>query len=387
MAQGPPSPDHLRIELAHKLGFPRYPSDTTVEPYLNHLMNRCIGETTIEGRTKLFLRVITYFDVGVSGRTPLSTKRSIQGLIDALSTDTQYSELHEWEVEDIVLYNIGLWMMLLSSFVLYPVAGSAIRRVTLAYTLQMGETLPGRRPYEEDVAGLVVGSGLLPTSAQYPRFNEMVLVPDETFVDSDSLESLSIDATRLNIYTLKVFGAVDVVWTYNVSRHLMLSKRAGQHTLEVFSLPCALSASPLRFATTGIGADLESYSLEIRESYSVLFNAWPDVPRHAKFGAGWFCFCPSCSARRHRDRAITEYKTFHHRAPGGKRYQREHTSEYDPMLMELISKEPSDWTPDLFPKLWSRILILEQHLQVAKPWSVWVLFRDRRDTLQFWTFL
>jgi hypothetical protein len=145
----------------------------------------------------------------------------------------------------MVLYNIGLWMMLLSSFVLYPVASSPIRRATLAYTLRMSEKLPGCHPYEEDVAGLVVGSGLLPAPAQYPRFDEMVPVPDQIFVDLDSLESLSIDAIRLNIYTLKIFGAVDILWIYNVSRQLMLSKCAGQHTLEVFALPCALGVSPL----------------------------------------------------------------------------------------------------------------------------------------------
>jgi hypothetical protein len=191
---------------------------------------------------------------------------------------------------------------------------------------------------------------------------------DDTFVDLDSLESLAISATRLNVYTLNVFGAVDIVWTHNISRHLMLSKRGGHHTLEVFALPCALSAGSLRFSTTGIGADLAQ---EVRESYSLLFNALWEVPRHAKLGAGRFCWCWSCSARQHRNRAIDEYKRFsQHRAPGGKRSRREYSSEHDPLLIELMSNEPSDWTPDLFPNLWSRIVILEQHLNVAKPWSV-----------------
>jgi hypothetical protein len=48
--------------------------------------------------------------------------------------------------------------------------------------------------------------------------------------------------------------------------------------------------------------------------------------------------------------------------------------------------QPSDWVQDLFPCLWPRIVVLEEHLHMAKPWSIWILFRDRRDTLQFWTF-
>ena len=61
-------------------------------------------------------------------------------------------------------------------------------------------------------------------------------------------------------------------------------------------------------------------------------------------------------------------------------------SEFDPLLVELMVNEPSDWTPELFPSLWSRIVVLEEHLTTAKPWNIWILFRDQRDTLQFWTF-
>jgi hypothetical protein len=382
MSEALSAPDRLRTELAHKLGFPHYPSDTTAKPYLNYLTNRRVSRITHEEHIKLLLRVIASFDAGILGQHTASTISSIQGLIDALSTDKEYCGTYQPDLEDIVLYTIGLWTMLLSSFILLPMAGS-VRRVKLAYGLRMRGKLPNRHPYEEDVAGLVVGSGLLPAPAQYPSFDEMLPVPDDSFLDLDSLESLAISATRLNMYTLKVFGAVDILWTHNISRHLLLSNRGGQHILEVFALPCALSASSLRFATTGIGPELAQ---EIRESYSSLFNAWPEVTRHAKFGAGRFCWCWSCSARQHRNQAFTEYKRFSkYRTSGAKRSQRE--SEYDPLLIELMNNEPSDWTPDLFPNLWSRIVILEQHLQVAKPWSIWVLFRDRRDTLQFWTFL
>jgi magnesium-transporting ATPase (P-type) len=47
----------------------------------------------------------------------------------------------------------------------------------------------------------------------------------------------------------------------------------------------------------------------------------------------------------------------------------------------------SEWDQMTFPHLWTRILHLEHALQNAKPWSFWVLFRDRREKLPFWTFL
>jgi len=93
------------------------------------------------------------------------------------------------------------------------------------------------------------------------------------------------------------------------------------------------------------------------------------------------CPCQPCSARRYRNRAISDYQAF-------SRLQR--SSEYDtklPHLMSAINQQPIAWTPGIFPHLWSRIMILDEHLQQAKPWSIWVLFRNRNDTLQFWTFL
>jgi len=210
------------------------------------------------------------------------------------------------------------------------------------------------------------------------------------FFDSlNSLESLSIDATRLNAYTLKVFGAVDIEWTHNLSRHLLLSKRNGRHVFEVFALPCALEAYSLNMRSVGITSE---FAQEVRESYCLLLNAWPITPLHAKFGT-WIgvhslCWCWSCSAQRHRKRLLSAYTKFSERKlPRNARVQGKQCSEYDPLLIELTKNETSDWTPHLFPSLWPRIMALEEHLQGAKPWSIWVLFQDRRDTLQFWTFL
>lgn len=157
----------------------------------------------------------------------------------------------------------------------------------------------------------------------------------------------------------------------------------------MFALPCALAATSLSEETTGITPAL---CLEIRESYCSLFSAWPSTLRHARFsrilGIEKLCWCWWCSAQRHQAHVISTYKKFSRRhTPGKPRILGTQNSEYDPLLIDLMKKEPTDWAPDLFPSLWSRITILEQHLQAAKPLSIWVLFWDRRDTLQFWTIL
>jgi hypothetical protein len=417
----------LRTDLARTLGFPNHPHDATAEPYLHYLTNRCIGGYTMEAYIELLMMVVKYFD-GVPADT--SEKKSIQGLLDDISSSPTYAQRNREDVEDTVLYVIGTLTLLLSSFIHLPMAGG-LRKVTATYNLRTYGSACGTQCYGEDLSGLVVGSGLLPvpihylppdhtirkdgsfqtaaTPSAFPRSSSAssatrrVDIGASTSIstdddlqrrvslgflhDLDSLESLTINATRLNAYTLNVFGAVDIAWTHNISRHLSLSKRDGRYTLEVFSLPCALNATSMRLS--GVSTELAQ---EIRETYSLLFNALHRIPRHVKLarkiGIGSFCWCRFCSMRRHQNRAIMSYKTFSkHRTLGATRAQRTHDIEYDPLLVELMSSEPSDWTPDMFPHLWARIVILEEHLEEAKPWSVWVLFRDRRDTLQFWTFL
>jgi hypothetical protein len=433
------APDSLLSELAHALGFPDYPTCTTAEPYLNYITNRYIGRGTLEGYLKLAIHVVQYFEV-------VDPAKSIQELLDTLTTssndyfsDTKVgSQTRHEDVEDTVLYVIGVWTMLLSSFVHLPVAGGA-RKIALAYSIRAQENIgpSAYEPYEENVAGLIKGSGLLPTAGHWTlpgssgddtmrmkaAMQQMAMLKGSPtssirsqpspsasvhslqklytvgrahthmslrFLDDlDSLESLHVAAFRLNAYTMSVFGAVDIAWTHNISRHMLLCKRSGRYVLELFALPCALSASTLTSDAVGITPE---YAQEVRESYSILFNAWSETPRHAKLGkflgAIRFCWCWSCSAHRYRRQVTAQYrKLSEKRIPGVKRHRSSYASEYDPLLLELMRNEPSDWTPELFPSLWSRIMILEEHLQTSKPWNIWILFRDRRDTLQFWTFL
>lgn len=439
-------PDQLRIKLAHTLGFAEYPVTTATdpEPYLNYIANRNVGRGHLEGFLALVIQIVEFFKQG--NDNPNLTP-SIQELLDNFATspsqyfsDTKAStQPRRDDVEDTVMYIMGIWTMLLSSFVHLPVAGGA-RKITLAYTIraqEKGNTLQNN-PYNGDVSSLITGSGLLPSAGQWdlPQSSDDNAAMSQAAVslraalgraqdfssastaspggsvhslqkldssgqhtnmgmslrfldDLDSLESLHVAATRLNAYTLSVFGAVDIAWTHNLSRHMLLCKRNGQYVLEVFGLPCALSATTLTSSAVGISPE---YSQEITESYSILFNAWPDTPRHARLGSASgtrrFCWCWSCSAHRYRHQLVSNYrKLSEKRTPGAKRSRSAHTSEFDPRLVELMKNEPSDWTPDLFPSLWPRIMILEEHLQSAKPWNIWILFRDRRDTLQFWTFL
>jgi hypothetical protein len=437
-------PPNEYTELAHALGFSDYPTDATAKPYLNYIANRYIGRSTREGYLKLVIHVVQYFNVGEEDE--LAPAKSIQGLLDRLTTSsndhfldtTAGSPTRHDDVEDTILYVVGVWTMLLSSFVHLPVAGGA-RKIALAYSIraQDNASLSGSHPYEGNIADLISGSGLLPDSSQWglsenidddnmvrkaaiqrvamlsksqtssirslpspsgsvhslQKLNSLgrALTPMSLrFLDDlDSLESLHVAATRLNAYTLSVFGAVDIAWTHNISRHMLLCKRSGRHVLEVFALPCALSASILTSKAVGI---TPGYAQEVRESYSILFSAWSEIPRHAKLGrylgAQRLCWCWSCSAHRHRTQMTAQYRKIgEKRTLGAKRNSSSYASEFDPLLIEIMHNEPSDWTPELFPSLWSRIMLLEEHLQTAKPWNVWILFRDRRDTLQFWTFL
>jgi hypothetical protein len=438
------APEDTRTELAHALGFPEYPTSTIAEPYLNYIANRYVGRGTLEGYLKLVIHVIEYFKLD-SNEDALPAK-DIQGLLNTLGassheyfSDTKAgSQTRRDDVEDTILYIIGTWTLLVSSFIHLPVAGGA-RKIVLAYSIRAQENLSASQchPYSETISGLITGSGLLPTAGHWgapDRSDDTTmevkaavqlmamfrgsqsLGPNSTSTpagstlslhkldsarrgdtrmslryleDLDSLESLHVDNTRLNAYTLNVFGVVHIAWTHNISRHMLLCRRGNRHVLEVFALPSALSAATLTSSAVGITPE---YVQEVMESYSVLFNAWSDTPRHAKYGKLFdpfgFCWCWSCSARRYRTRVISSHRELSkRRAPGAKRSRSQYASEFDPLLIELMENEPSDWTPEFFPSLWSRIMVLEDHLQAAKPWNIWVLFRDRRDTLQFWTFL
>jgi hypothetical protein len=410
-------PLHLLTALAHALGFPSYPSDPTAKPYLNYIANRHIGRGTLEEYLTLFVRVVEHFSKGAT----------IRALLDALvgsDTEDVFADTKAWsavrreDVYDTVMYILGAWVGMMSSFVTLPNGG---RKVIVAYGMRAQAEGNKTEACDQNLVGLVRGSCLLPapgnpkmvgsakpedeivrtamrlvallSSTLLGHSGSMAIgsVTADALEAMDSLESLSIKATRLNAFTLNVLGAVQISWTHNISQHMRLSRHGGRHTLELFALPCAFNASSLTSNAVGIPSELAQ---EIQESYCILFNAWPDQSWHVRYGRYIgipnFCWCWSCSARRNRGQVIAKYrKEFYHASLRRMNRSRrgDQLSEYDPLLLELMDNESSDWTQDLFPCLWSRIMVLEEHLLSAKPWSIWILFRDRRDTLQFWTFL
>jgi hypothetical protein len=208
------------------------------------------------------------------------------------------------------------------------------------------------------------------------------------YSQSDQLESLTIKHTVLNAHTLSSLGGVQIFWTLNLSRHLLLSRFRGQYILEIFALPCLLKGCSKSLQAAGVSADLTQ---EIQESYSVLFNLRGTRVIHRRFGGivglGRWCWCRSCALRRLSIRELGAHKR-NSLATRPRTSKSGHKPEYDPILEDLMDNpDPQDWSYELFPHLWARITALEEHLVTAKPWNFWVLFRDRRDTLQFWTFL
>ncbi|KAF2633043.1 hypothetical protein BU25DRAFT_87966 [Macroventuria anomochaeta] len=442
------SPFDDRTRLAHALGFRDYPTNTTAVPYLNYILKQHAGSETIEDYVELFIEVIEHFRPGAStNRTP--TDPTIQTLVDRFASsgfrdvfaDTVAGDHRRREhVEDKVMCIIGTWTTMLSSFQ-YK---NRSRKVVAAYSIFADATTPQAAaptaspattptlpivtmaPYDNSIASLIASSGLLPggqwdhrmsfegdatmklialmlntpnalnrTSLQNllahtpGRAPPNIISPYALLEDPNAQESLSIKTTRLNAFTLNVLSAVDISWTPNVSRHMLLTKVGGRYVLELFSLPCAFDA--ITSPTVAIPVVLTQ---EIKESYAVLFNAWFDAPLHAKFGSfvgiRKVCWCWSCSAYRYRQQCITACKTRALASPRQKRNVASNLSQsdFDPTLETLMTKQSaSNWTPDDFPTLWPRIARLEQHLQTSRPWSLWVLFRDRRDTMQFWTFL
>lgn len=163
MSLKPPTPSgDSRTRLAHALGYYDYPSNATAEPYLSYIDKGHHGEV-LEDYRELFIAVIEHFDVPVKGS---AGDDSIQALIDKFSLsgfrgvfkDTGAGDpMRREHVEDMVMCIIGTWTTMLSSFQ----HRCRSRKITAAYTM-FSEGAPPKNPYQENVAGLVLGSQLLP---------------------------------------------------------------------------------------------------------------------------------------------------------------------------------------------------------------------------------
>lgn len=355
------------------------------------------------------------------------------------------------QAEDKITFILGIWTMLENSFR----KRNRSRAIVCAYDAFAAPTNPPKTPYHVNLRDLISGSGLLPggardletdterdtmnlaasfTTASTPSTQgsgqnissqllgsshlssgwsletlPLVMMNSsltrneglprnarlsfQSLADIDAVESQSIVATRVNALTLHAFSAVEVRWTYNISRHMLLASSNDRHVLELFCLPSAFQA--IKQPSVGMSSGLLE---EIHHSYAILFNAWnkePKGPLHTRLWSimrirSW-CWCWSCSAFRYQAKCAIDAKD-DPRVSKSRLLSRNPISStqdaFDPLLVKLMQERPYlAWSSETFPNLWTRIVRLEQHLQTSRPWSIWVLFRDRRDTFQFWTFL
>lgn len=430
----PPPPKPL-IELAQTLGYADYPHIRDADPHLNYIQQACTKKNAREEYLSFIIYIIEHFTENSPSTNSGPHSNIIQDLLQDLEkngylqifTDTASDPTkRKVEVEDHVMGVLGRWMMLLDQF--QPPSG--MRPVVTAYHKQAPNTTQAST-YAQTLASLVKESGILashgnlalshPSNMQGEIIKTAIslvkLLSDVNggtnnvaassstlqgsstmsssiasyapLIDMD-LERSSINSKSLNAYILSIDAAIDISWTWDLSRHMILTPVNGRHTIEVFAMPCIFNATHCTAETMGLPRNLAT---EIKYSYAMLFNAWPQAPRHARrlrfLGIRKICQCWSCAAFRFRNNMLKEYEQWcgdNQRA--SKTSHGESLSLIDASIATLVKSKPlRDWDPAMFPQLWSRIARLHQHQLTAKPWSIWMLFRDRRDTLQYWTFL
>jgi hypothetical protein len=170
-----------RIRLADALGFIEYPANPSIEPYLDYILKQYAGNATTEEYVELFIEVVEHFRSGaLANRTAtiqtLLDKYSLSGFRNVFADTTAGDPRRREHVEDTVMCICGTWTTMLSSFQ----HKSRARKVVEAYNLfasrstpqaAMLTTVPGTQPssnpvaaapFNESVAGLINGSGLLP---------------------------------------------------------------------------------------------------------------------------------------------------------------------------------------------------------------------------------
>lgn len=300
-------------------------------------------------------------------------------------------------VNETVLLILGTWLLSQSYFV--PTHQDQ-RRIVYAYCRSTDQDYSELTAFDQSIGALISKSGLLPNPGEGggtsdDNASSLQVVDDAEMSEAfplhsyaDLLESLSIDSKRLNATNLSTYSHVEIAWTQNISRHLLLSKRAESYYLEVFALPCALQGGAESvLSNMGIPTDLMD---EIECSYATLFNPSSESRLHKTLawviGLHHWCRCLYCTAYRFRKHTLEKLKGIRHRrrrSSLGTGYR----MAYDDQIRVLMERNPSQWNQTEFRNLWPRILVLDAHLQRARPWNFWVLFRDRRDTVQYWTFL
>lgn len=400
-----------REKLAHDLGFSIYPKDMSADPFLDYIISESPGPRSEEEFLSLVSWIVTYFTkpsqinpaVNTSQGTfspSISNTQTLESCIKELcdSQELYFSDMmfntdiRKEYIKDVVLLILGLWTAMKSNFV--SLRGGH-RPVFLAYHLRHSGTASPvagatiQEPVDKTLHRLIQGSGLVPGCSEessLASIQDLALSSDpNVYFPIDFIESLCIPSTALNASKLYSLAGVRIHWTNNISRHLLLSQHAGVYYLELFALPCMLQGGGEKILEkTGIP---RQYIAEIQETYANIFNPSSSSIVHdwlgRPLGAYWWCWCLSCSSKRLAKREMGRRK-HGSRARG---LQGTKTIPFDPYIRELMQRNPVGWDQTLFPHLWKRIVALDTHLQNAKPWNLWVLFRDRREKLPFWTLL
>lgn len=300
-------------------------------------------------------------------------------------------------VNETVLLILGTWLLSQSYFV--PTHQDQ-RRIVYAYCRSTDQDYSEVNAFDQSIGTLISKSGLLPNPGEGggssdDNASSLQVIDDAEISEAfplhsyaDLLESLSIDSKRLNATNLSTYSHVEITWTQNISRHMLLSKRAETYYLEVFALPCALQGGADHvLSSMGISTDLID---EIECSYATLFNPSSESNLHKTMawaiGLHHWCRCLHCTAHRFKKNTLETLKGIKHRRRGNS-LETGYRMEYDDQIRVLMERNASQWNQTEFRNLWPRILVLDAHLQRARPWNFWVLFRDRRDTVQYWTFL
>ncbi|KAF2681345.1 hypothetical protein K458DRAFT_457421 [Lentithecium fluviatile CBS 122367] len=226
----------------------------------------------------------------------------------------------------------------------------------------MGEQHHSRRqrPYEPATEAVDFNSDIEAhgRSSGHESLTILLSLHQEFYTPLDLLESATIPTRSLNICTLSKFTGVQIHWTENVSRHLLLSKHLGHWVLEAFDLPVALDC------TFPQGFD-GKFMREVQRSYPILFNVYPcrryqspDADTnsarlrpgrvHMFFHQTWGCWCKKGNSERVRLAAMKQLRQRTLRRVMVDSTQGKTVSLYDPTIEVNSAEDSKDWDPGFF---------------------------------------
>jgi hypothetical protein len=329
-----------------------------------------------------------------------SDTRNIQQLLDDLIRDENHfyftpertgasSDERQIAVQSTVMLVLGL-CTLMRTYFLDPY-GQQI------YIETISQHHGTQEPFRQSLTALITNSALLPNPAEgLPRIAKAsgatahqeagdAMTFDFGF-HPNGLEGF-ISKLDMNIFKMMTVAGVQIRWTDNLSRHMLLSNQGPRKRyIELFALPGAFSSGPdTVLDKMGISFDLQE---EICFSYATLFNPTRSSKLHCYVGKFAWCWCMSCSSARLTRQELTRLrKQCGDGTVSGVHWKGSMWLIYDPELEKLTKEECQEWRRETYTNLWPRIVALDKCVQEAKPWNFWVLLRDRRDTVQYWTFL